>query len=506
MAKARWYHKAVGEISKLRSAGIGGYIAGKVNSGYKLDSSKVDYDLANQLYYNTHDEYKLGAGFAKTVINSKVSFMGTPSFKTADKNAEVILSNFRKDNISKMQKTTRDALRGGDAYVWVTRETERDKSLYPEQHERIVYNVIPAKRVTNIKIDPTTGEVLEYELTSFHEWLDSEGNELKGTVIQRVRRGEIITEADGDVPEGIELGSQPTPWDFIPIVHFKNEGDDGIYGQSELESIEPFMKAYHDTMIQAMKSNKMHSTPRLKLNVKDVKSFLLHNLGITDPVKFFKDGGTINLDGSELLILADGDNAEFIEVKSAIGDSKDLLKFLFYCIVDASETPEFVFGVHTPSSLSSVKEQMPILVRSIQMKREHFTDSWKRLARIVLAMTSKSNNMRFSTFATELAWDNIDHRTKEEISKELVNTVTAITTGVSAELIGKESACDYLAKLIDTMKPYDPEDGVGEKERIDQMVAEKMRMPDRENIDREYQSILKQLKELGLDVNNDDKR
>ena len=503
MVKTRWYHKISGEISKLRRVGVGGYISGVVSGGYKLDSSKVNYDLANQLYYNTNDDYKLGAGFAKIVINSKVSFMGIPSFKAADKNAEVILDDFRKSNISKMQKTTRDALRGGDAYVWITREIENDKSLYPETPDRIVYNVIPAKQVTNIKIDPTSGEVLEYELTSSHEWISSEGDELKGTIVQRVRRGEIVTEVDGDVPEGIEVGAKPTPWDFIPIVHFKNEGDDGIYGRSELESIEPFMKAYHDTMIQAMKGNKMHSTPRLKLSVRDVEKFLLHNLGIDNPTKYFKDGGTINLDGNELLILADGDNAEFIEVRSAIGDSKVLLKFLFYCIVDASETPEFVFGVHTPSSLSSVKEQMPILIRSIEMKREHFTDSWKRLARIVLAISSKSENVSFSTFATELSWDNIDHRTKEEISKELVDVVTALATAVSAELMGKESAVNYLAKLVDTMKVYEPEDGDGEKDRINQTVAEKHRMPDHENLEKEYTNILKKLKELGLDVDSE---
>ena len=54
------------------------------------------------------------------------------------------------------------------------------------------------------------------------------------------------------------------------------------------------------------------------------------------------------------------------------------------------------------------------------------------------------------------------------------------------------------------MKPYQPEDGEGEKGRIDAMVADKLRMPDSENIDNQYQDILKQLKELGIDLSKDD--
>ncbi|EGQ21082.1 hypothetical protein HMPREF9372_3365 [Sporosarcina newyorkensis 2681] len=502
---AKWSQKVSGEISKLRSRlslPFGwGVTTGALGGSYKLDSSKVDYELTKELYFNTNDDYKLGAGFAKSIINNTVSFMGVPMFKAADKDAQEVLNAFFDNNISNMQRTQRDSLRDGDCYVWVTREEEKDASLYPEESVRLVYNIIPPGQVKEIKRDPVTGMVEEYLLSSEHEWEDERGNKKRATVIQHIRRGEREVKVDGDIPPGIELGINGTPWDFIPIVHFKNEGDEGVYGQSDLEPIEPFLKAYHDVMLHAMQGSKMHSTPRLKLKVKNVGNFLKNNFGITDPVSHFKKGGTIDLDGKELMLLTDDEDASFIEAKSTTGDAKELLKLLFYCIVDTSETPEFVFGVHTPSSLSSVKEQMPILIRSIERKREHFADNWKRLARIVLAMTAQAENESFETFATELQWVNIDPRTSKEISEELLHTVNALILGVKNNLIGEKSAINYLAKQIDTMNNFEEEDGESEIDRIKQTRINRLRMPDSDDLEGQLAEIKKQL--IGSGVNEE---
>lgn len=495
---AKWLDKAIGEMSKMRDNFLGriGITTGSIGAGYKLDSSRVDYEMAKHLYYNTQDDYKLGAGFAKVVINNAVSFMGVPEFKSQDKEAHEVLETFFEKNQSNMQTTTRNSLRDGDCFVWITREETRDLQLYPEDKTRLIYNVIPPEQVKEIKRDPLTNEVIEYVLVSAHEWEDERGDVKKATITQRIRHGEKEVEVEGDSPPDIEVGIIPTPWDFIPIIHFKNEGDEGEFGKSDLEPIEPYMKAYHDILLHAMKGSKMHSTPRLKLKLKDVRGFLLNNFGVTDPAKFAKQGGTIDLDGHELLLLSEDEEAEFIEAKSATGDAKALLKLIFYCIVDASETPEFVFGVHTPSSLSSVKEQMPILIRSIERKREHFVDSWQRLARIVLAMTASSDNKHFETYATEIQWVNIDARTSEEVSQELLNVVNALVAALGKDLISDEAAVNYLAKHIDTMNTWEVEEGESEQDRIMESRLNRLRMPDTENLEEE----LKRIKaELGKD-------
>lgn len=74
---------------------------GSYGGVYSLNSSKVNYEVARQLYNNTKDDYKLGSSFVKPIINSTVGFMGVPHFITEDENAQPILDDFILDNTSK---------------------------------------------------------------------------------------------------------------------------------------------------------------------------------------------------------------------------------------------------------------------------------------------------------------------------------------------------------------------------------------------------------------------
>lgn len=488
---AKWWGKITGEMSNLRQWAYG-LVGGLVTAPYKLDSSRVDYKRARELYYNTNDDYKLGAGFAKPSINIKAAFMGIPDFNIEDKEAKEVLEHFVKQNRSKMQNTHRNALREADCFVWITREKERDRSLYPETETVLKYNIVPPESIKQIIRDPVTQEPMEYVIESLAEWESERGDRRKAKVTQRIRAGSRKVEVEGDVPPGIEIGEFATPWDFIPIVHFKNEADeDAEFGKSDLEVIEPFLKAYHDVFMHAIKGSKMHSTPRLKLKLKDVKGFLSNNFGVTDPAKFAKQGGTIDLDGHELLLLADEEEAEFVEARSSTGDAKGLLQMLFYCIVDASEIPEFIFGVHTPSSQASVKEQMPIMVKAIGRKRDQMAGSWQRLARIVLAMTSQSENKSYSTYATDLTWETIDPRDSTEVAEELKTVIEAIIMALNNDIMSHEAAVQYVSRLVDTMNEYESEDPdvENEKDRIAKSKLDRERLSDTEFLKKQLEQI-----------------
>lgn len=500
MGSPSWLKWAVGEISALRDNivnNLGWHIVGgSFGTPYKLDSSRVDYKKARGLYGNTNDDYKLGAGFAKPVINTAVGFMGVPTFQSEDEKAQLVMDEFFNSNVSRMQQTHKNTLRDGDCFVWITREETEDAILYPEAKTRLIYNIIPPEEVVQIVHNPITRRVQEYILKSSHEWVDDNGEKKKATVTQRISKEIRKIEVEGDAPPDVNEGEEPNTWGFIPIVHFKNEPDETMkFGQSELEPIEPFMKAYHDVMMHAIQGSKMHSTPRLKLKLKDVKTFLRNNFGIEDPQKFAKDGGTINLNGHELLLFQDGEDADFIEVKSAIGDAKDLLQLLFYCIVDTSETPEFAFGVHTPSSLSSVKEQMPILVRKISRKREQVTEPWQLLARMVLAMTAQAEGKAFVTYSTTLEWDDIDPRDGKEVAEELELITRALDTALQGDFISLPAAAKFLAMYVETMNDYisdDPEIP-GERELIMQTKLMRMRMEDGQFLEDQKKEIEKEL-------------
>lgn len=477
-------------------------VEGGSNGGtYALNSSKVDYEIARDLYKNAKDGYKLGTSFVKPIINSTVGFMGVPHFTAEDENAQPILDDFILDNTSRMLRTHSNALKLGDCYIWLTRE-EKVNPLYPDKPVMLIYNIIPPEEVDDIILDSTTKEPIAYILKSEQEWTDLEGNKKKAKIRQVITAEKRIIEVEGDSPEGMEPGETLNAWGFIPIVHFKNEPDETMkFGQSDIEPIEPLLKAYHDVMMHALKGSKMHSTPKLKIKLKDVAGFLRNNFGVEDPIKFAKDGGKVNLDGHEILFLTDGEDASFIEVNSATGDAQILLKLLFYCIVDVSETPEFIFGVHTPSALASVKEQMPIMVNKIRRKREQFTEQWQTLARMVLVMSAKSVGVNFTSYSVTLGWDEVNSKDDKELAETLEKVCNALNKALDGNFISEEAAVNFLSKYIDTMGNYisdDPEI-VGEREKIIKTKMLRYRLDDAGGLEDESKEIDDEINKVNKD-------
>lgn len=445
---------------------------GRLTSKYSLVSKKrVSPQLARQLYYNSHDDYKLGGGLAKPIINTAVGFMGTPRMKVEDEEASEVLTSFMNENTSKTQRTHRNTLRDGRSYVRLTRSQLGYSALYPEKDAVLRYQILKPEEIQEVEKHVFTGEPIRYVIETTHQISDS----TESTITQEITPDTIETSVRGEAPEGLEEGIADNPWGFIPIVEFNNEKEsDQVEPRSDLEGVEPYIKAYHDVFLHAIQGSKLHSTPRLKMTVKDVAGFLQNNFGVTDPQKFIKEGRQIDLEDKDLLIFTEeGEDAEYIEVESAIGSAEPLLHLIFYCIVENSETPEFTFGAHLPANYASVREQMPVLIRKVSRKREAVNEPWSRLARCVLAMTSIAENRHFSTHQTELDWDTIDPRDSGEKAEELSNVVDALTDALDARIISHKTAVDYLRRFVEDMPAYaeDDEDR-SERDRILQGIDE----------------------------------
>ena len=499
--KTSWYKRAIGEISKLRQSTFGKFgrilFGGSASVPYVLDSSKVDYNLTRELYHNTNDDYKLGAGFAKPIINTLAGFMGAPRFTVADEDAQEVLNKHINKWVSRIQRTHQLSLCEGDSYIYLA-NLEVDNILYPEVKNRIEYIIIPPEQVTNIELDPKTHEPVAYVLEGRHKCgIDLEKEYM---VRQRITKDEIETLVEGEAPEGVENGTEPNKWGFIPIIHFKNEPEEtGKYGTSELEAVEPYLKAYHDVMLHALQGSKMHSTPRLKLRLADVRAFLEQNFPEALEAKERGEDAQVRLQGRELLFMDSEDDAEFIEVKSATGDAQGLLTLLFYCIVDVSEVPEFSFGVHTPSSHASVKEQMPLLIRRVARKREQVTENWQLLARMVLAMSSMITGKPYSTYETTITWDAVVERGEREFAETLKYIVEALNIALTGQFISLDAAVDTLSEYLEAVRKYvsDDEDLPGERERIIETAMLRSRLED-------GQLLVDQLNEIEAGLDNKD--
>lgn len=468
----RWLDKAQGEISKLRIGSWFFNVRNMYSAPYSVHiEGHVDYRRARDLYYNRDDAYKLGAGFAKPIVNTLAGFMGTPKFQCEDDAAQEALEGFCDGLTSTMQRVHQKNLVDGECFLRLV-NLPADTTLYPENRTqtRLSAVIIPPEQIPTggIEYDPVTHEYTAVTILTKNKWVDENGDLQEYRYRQRITKTEVVTTIDGKAPDGVESKQEPNTWGFIPIVHFRNEPDETeLHGYSELEPIEPFLKAYNDVMIHAISGSKMHSTPKVAFKLNDVKAFLQNNF--PSAARDLQQGkpATIDMNGKDLFLLKSDEDAGFIECASAIGDTSTLLQFIFYCIIDTSEVPEFAFGVHISSSQASTKEQSPILCRRIDRKREQVESSWQMFARMALAMLSATSGNRFASFAADVVWDAVMDKDEQADAQTLYSVTQALTMAKGSNILSSESAVNYLARYIDTMSEWEGSDGQpGEKDKI----------------------------------------
>ncbi len=450
----------LGEISVLRNAWPSGW-AFQYMTPYRLDSSRVDYDLARQLYRNTADKYKLGAGFARPIINTTAGFMGAPHFTHPDPDADQVLEQIMTRWTGKVLRINRNTLRDGDVFARIARVPDR----FNPKEEVFNLQLIPPEWVTPVT-DPLTGQwqqmVIRYPVTV---------TDAQGRTVTEYTLTEVLTpksraiEADGRAPAEVRQQNreEPNPWSFIPVVHFRNEAEENqLYGCSDLEPVEPFMKAYHDTMLFAVQGSKLFSRPKAKFSLKSVEKFLRDNFS-EDEIK----AGKLKFADKEIFLLQEGDDASFITADSGLAGITTLLKFLYFCIVDVSETPEFAFGTAVQSSKASVSEQMVPLARKIRRKRGIFEEPYGELASMYLAMWAKVENRVLDTYQVDIGWDELSPKNDKETADTIKTLVEGLVTGIEAGLVSVDAAAEFLREFVPTMLPYlDPDADDDERRRV----------------------------------------
>lgn len=470
--------RAIGEQSGLRVSRTTGW---RIGSGYKVDSSRVDYELARELYRNTNDRYKLGAAFAKPVVNTLAGFMGVPNIRHrgGDDDTQAFLDETFERWRGKILRLQRNALRDGDVFARIdTRLNRFDDRALPELYPRL----IPPEWCTPIH-NPITGGLQEFVIAwpVYQTAYDQGGKRLETkpqyTIIERITPTERTFDLDGAAPPGTwemiaaeqeAMGTRNT-WGFVPVTHFKNEGEENqIYGSSELEPVLPFIRAYHDVMKFAIEGAKMFARPKVSLNVQDVGAFLANNFSADELAT-----GRIQFSDREIMFFqgvgADAESMEFVTADSGLQGTTLLLEFLFYCIVDVSQTPEFAFGTAVASSKASVSEQMPVLDRNVERKRGEYEDPYKEFSTMFVAMAAKDGTLtvRPDTYETDISWDEIDPQDDTAYATMLSTFVSGLRDAVDAGFMSLQAAVEELGRFVPSMLAYvDEESDDDELRRI----------------------------------------
>jgi len=389
--------------------------------------SKVAEDDYSQLDPEKLKQYYREEFFVKAITNISASFIFADGFsvKSEDPEAQKILTEIWKNYQEEVQSGGRDASLFGNAYLFIGYNNGID-----------IMTIFPGK----ISIIPNPVDIRDYKEILITHIINQD--------LQGVIQSKITTRL---TPEYIEtyrddklIERQPNKIKEIPLIHIAYDRFAGeLYGTGDItEATIKAIKAYSDTIESARKNLKYHGTPTPVIITRDTET----------AEKQIK-----NWDMNKALLLPEDSEAKFLESSRPFGELKDFLEILFYNIVILSETPEFLLGAHTPSSLASVKEQMHPIIRKTKRRQLIWKQALQDANRIILKLLELHEGYKFSTYETEVEFP-------EPYKKDLKDVVDSISKLVAAGIINKEQAKaiidDYLPQLVEEENEdtdYNPE-------------------------------------------------
>lgn len=376
-------------------------LRGVVESFFKrpiMDGTVINYDLARSLYRNQASDFMYSGGFVRPIIDLEVEYIGIPSASGTANDAylnECITDYWA----PQLQEIFRDSIRDSKVLVRFRQPNIQNPLFTEEDRMHGKLEVLPPESV-ELSFDPTDPDlVIRAVITHFIDVdVRSDDEILLGTT-PRNETHEILELIDPDEyrffdkTSGEELLTWRTrnAWKFVPIWPVYNEfASDLSGGQSDIEPILPFLKAFHEVLADTLAAHKYHSIPKAKFNVQSVEQFIANNWpdAIDPETKRVKSGAKINWQGKEIMFFSPNEDGGFIEATSVLGDSKTLLEFLIDCICIAAETPRWAL-LATSAHIADDDATVQPFVKKIARKRICFQAPLVMICKMALAATGK---------------------------------------------------------------------------------------------------------------------
>lgn len=465
-----WLQRLIGEVSVLRRPESGWSSFGRLPS-YRIDQSRVDYALARRLYRNTDDKYKLGAGFAKPIVNALTGFIAVPQCHHPDADTAASIAGFIGRWHGTLLRLIRNTLRDGDAYARLA--VERDSLL---GREEIRLSLIPPEWV-RMRHDPITGAVTAVVIDWPGRYEPDNGSPIEYMIRETITPTERRIRASDKAPRAIAdavNADGPNPWGgVIPIIHCRNEAEEyEANGTSELEPLEPYFRVYHDVAMMAAGGAQLFSRPKVKLRLKNVSAFLAANFSEEE-----RASRRLDLNSREIFVLGHEDDAGFVGGDSGIPSVTALLELIYLCIVDTSEIPEFVFGGAVSSSKASVSEQMVPFIRRVEGKRGQLEEPLRQLIGTYLALARQTQSIETMDGLT-IIWPEVSPRDERTTAEAMRTAMDGVTMAIDAGIMSRQAGAEYIRQYVPTMLPWtnanDPDGSEAARITQDQEIRQRL--------------------------------
>lgn len=468
-SRAVWYGPSV---SALRSFFRDGFMDRPA-----MDETSINYDMARSLYRNDNSAYAYGGGFVRPLIDLPVEYMGMPKVSLPQSSkAEKLLNECIDDFWStQLQEVFRDVMRDSKVYVRV-RQPSLLNPLFTEEDRQHCKIEVLTPESCELSFDPSDQDLIDKAKCTHFIKVDTRTDE-------EIVRGVSPREEEHEIIEIITAQwynfydktiNTPLPnwrtrniYGFVPIWTAYNEyAADLGGGQSDIEPILPFIKAFHDVMTDMLAAHKYHSIPKAKFNLKDVNTFLKNNFPeVLDPdTGQVKPQSTINWNGREVYFFSEGEDAGFIQATSVLGDSKTLLEFIIDCIAIASETPKWAL-LKSDTPVPNTDASVEPFVKKVQRKRLQ-ANEWLVM---ILKMAQKMNGL--IPYTPRLVWPAV--RLDDLISKgqAIQQLIMSFDVAASHMWMADETVVKILAQLFPEISSPDIEMKLAESNVVPELPA-----------------------------------
>ena len=328
----------------------------------------VNADLTRGIWHNTVEALKLAGGLAYAPIAVPIAFMGLPIPKTIEQNEaeDLELARVVDEHCAELREIHLQCHREGTIWIW---------PYFNARKGRVLWEFIPDESIPSMIKDLQGGE-LQKIFTD--EMLLLQIDDTTQAQVRRRRtfapkKIEITYEGQYQViDEKIADRTYVNPIGILPIP-FANEADgDEKRGHSDYERILSDLKAYHDLEFATL-DLLARFRAKLALTVNDVEAWKANN------PQFGSDLSSLDLSTSDLFFLMPEETIEVIFPEGAHESYDAEKKNIFRKLVEETGIPEIAWGVKTTGNHATTEEQMAVLVRKVEDKRQQKNAPYKRL-------------------------------------------------------------------------------------------------------------------------------
>lgn len=380
----------------------------------------VNYDLARSLYRNDNPEYNLGAGFVKPIIDRAVEHIGMPKVESDDPTTDTFLTECIEDYWApQIQQILRDSMRDSKVIVRF-RQPQLTNPLFSSQDRQHGKLELLLPEECDITYSPTDPDLIERAaITHWYEVDDRSDQDIVMGISPRIVTHEIVEIITQDAyrfydktaGNFLATWEVANAWGFVPIWEVWNEYTNDLGGGvSDIESVLPFLEAFHQVLMQALTAHEYHSTPKAVFKIKDIGTFIRNNFPEVWDAETgtIKSGAAITWTGRQVFFMQPDEDTSFVEARSVLGDSKTLLEFLIDCIAIASETPRWALLAENNARPETDIGVEPF-EKKIARKRLMFAEPLRMIFKMALVATGKEPR------TVRISWATI--RTAELVSK-----------------------------------------------------------------------------------------